>query len=77
MNDVVSPFLRGGLGNYIFQIAAAHMVSKRDNKDLKVDYSDIVIYASKHNKDFNYNKYFTNNYLNALWIGKVEKKKRT
>lgn len=43
----------------------------------KVDYSDIVIYASKHNKDFNYNKYFTNNYLNALWIGKVEKKKRT
>jgi transcription elongation factor Elf1 len=42
----------------------------------KVDYSDIVIYASKHNKNFNYNKYFTNNYLNALWIGKVEKKKR-
>lgn len=42
----------------------------------KVDFSDIVIYARKHNKKFDYNKYFTNNYLNALWIGKVEKKKK-
>jgi predicted RNA-binding Zn-ribbon protein involved in translation (DUF1610 family) len=42
----------------------------------KVDFSDIVIYARKNNKKFDYNKYFTNNYLNALWIGKTEKKKR-
>lgn len=42
----------------------------------KVDFTDIVIYAKKHNKKFDYNKYFTNNYLNALWVGKVEKKKK-
>jgi len=43
MNDVVIPFLRGDLGNYIFQIAAGYMVSKRDGKNLKVDYSDISV----------------------------------
>ena len=43
MNDIVSPFLRGGLGNYIFQIATAYMISKRDGKNFKVDYSDISV----------------------------------
>jgi hypothetical protein len=42
----------------------------------KVDFSDVVIYSKKLNKKFDYNKYFTNNYLNALWVGKIEKKKR-
>jgi hypothetical protein len=42
----------------------------------KVDFSDIVIYAKKHNKKLDYNKYFTNNYLNALWIGKIDKKRK-
>ena len=43
MNDVVSPFLRGGLGNYIFKIDAGYMASKKDGKNLKVDYSDISV----------------------------------
>jgi hypothetical protein len=45
-----------------------------DNK--KVDFSDIVIYAKKNNKVINFNKYFTNNFLNAIWIGKTDKKKK-
>jgi transcription elongation factor Elf1 len=42
----------------------------------KVDYSDIVIYAKKINKKIDFNQYFTNNFLNAIWIGKTNKKKR-
>ncbi len=42
----------------------------------KVDFSDIVVYAKKHNKNFDYNKYFTNNPLNSLCIGKTEKTKK-
>jgi len=41
--SLVSPWLRGGLGNYIFQITAAYSISIRDNKDLIVDISDISI----------------------------------
>ena len=42
----------------------------------KVDFSDIVIYAKKINKKIDFNQYFTNNYLNAIWIGKTNKKKK-
>jgi hypothetical protein len=45
-NSVVSPFLRGGLGNYIFQIAAAYSISKRDDKEMVADLSDISIIHS-------------------------------
>jgi hypothetical protein len=41
--SMVSPWLRGGLGNYIFQITAAYATSIRDNKDLVVDISDISV----------------------------------
>ena len=37
MGSYVSSHLQGGLGNYLFQIAAAFGVSKRDNKELKID----------------------------------------
>ena len=37
----VTSHLKGGLGNYMFQIAAAMVISKRDNKELKIDISDI------------------------------------
>jgi|688.fasta_scaffold196819_2 hypothetical protein len=44
MSDTsVSPLLRGGLGNYIFQIAAAYYISLRDNKKMIVDISDISV----------------------------------
>ncbi len=42
----------------------------------KVDFSDVVMYGKKHNKNFDYNKYFTNNPLNVLCIGKTNEKKR-
>jgi hypothetical protein len=41
----------------------------------KVDFSDIITFSKKHNLIIDYNKYFTNNYLNALCIGKTQKKK--
>lgn len=64
MNDVVSPFLRGGLGNYIFQIAAAYMVSKRDGKNLKVDYSDISVIHKP------IETYFNNIFRKIEFVGK-------
>ena len=42
----------------------------------KVDFSDVIMYAKKHNLKIDYNSYFTNNYLNALCIGKTQKKKK-
>ena len=42
-NPSISPLLRGGLGNYIFQIAAAYVTSIRDDKELLVDISDISV----------------------------------
>ena len=41
--SMVSPWLRGGLGNYLFQITAAYSISIRDNKELIVDTSNISI----------------------------------
>ena len=64
MNDIVSPFLRGGLGNYIFQIATAYMISKRDNKDLKVDYSDISVIHKQ------IETYFDNIFKKIEFVGK-------
>jgi hypothetical protein len=45
-SSLVTPFLRGGLGNYIFQIAAAYSISKRDDKEMVADLSDISIIHS-------------------------------
>jgi hypothetical protein len=39
--NLITPFLRGGLGNYLFQISAAYAISKRDNKKLAINISDI------------------------------------
>jgi hypothetical protein len=64
MNDVVSPFLRGGLGNYIFQIAAGYMISKRDSKDLKVDSSDISVIHRP------IETYFSNIFRKIEFVGK-------
>jgi hypothetical protein len=46
MKSYVSSHLQGGLGNYLFQISAAYAVSIRDNKELKIDVSDIAIVHS-------------------------------
>ena len=46
MNGYVSSHLQGGLGNYLFQISAAYAVAMRDNKELKIDISDIAIIHS-------------------------------
>ena len=46
MDSHVSSHLQGGLGNYLFQIAAAYGISKRDNKKLTIDISDISIVHS-------------------------------
>jgi hypothetical protein len=43
MSSYVSSHLQGGLGNYLFQISAAYGISKRDNKELKIDITDISI----------------------------------
>jgi hypothetical protein len=64
MSNIVSPFLRGGLGNYIFQIATAYMISKRDNKDLKVDYSDISVIHKQ------IETYFDNIFKKIEFVGK-------
>jgi hypothetical protein len=45
-DSYVSSHLQGGLGNYMFQISAALGISKRDNKKLKIDLSDIAIIHS-------------------------------
>jgi hypothetical protein len=42
----VTSHLQGGLGNYMFQIAAALGISNRDNKQLKIDISDIAVIHS-------------------------------
>ena len=64
MNDIVSPFLRGGLGNYIFQIATAYMISKRDGKNFKVDYSDISVIHKP------IETYFNNIFRKIKFVGK-------
>jgi len=43
---LVSPFLRGGLGNYLFQIAASYYISVRDDREMTVDISDISVIHS-------------------------------
>lgn len=63
----VSPLLRGGLGNYMFQISAAYATSLRDNKELVIDISDISIihspietYFTNIFRKLNFTKEFTN-----------------
>jgi hypothetical protein len=42
----VTPRLRGGLGNYLFQISAALHISIRDNKEFIINLSDISVIHS-------------------------------
>lgn len=42
----VTSTLQGGLGNYMFQIAAALGISIRDDKELRIDISDITVVHS-------------------------------
>lgn len=42
----VTPRLKGGLGNYLFQISAALSVSIRDNKEFIINLSDISVIHS-------------------------------
>ena len=53
MMSYVSSHLQGGLGNYLFQISAAYGISKRDNKELKIDTSDIAVVHSPLDLYFN------------------------
>ena len=41
VNFKVSPQLKGGLGNFLFQISAAYSISLRDNREFIVDVSDL------------------------------------
>jgi hypothetical protein len=43
MMDIVSTKLMGGLGNYMFQIAAAYAISLRDNKSLICETYDMQV----------------------------------
>jgi hypothetical protein len=45
-NVIITPFLRGGLGNYIFQIATSFATSVRDNKTMLVNTSDVSVIHS-------------------------------
>jgi hypothetical protein len=63
---LVSPFLQGGLGNYMFQIAAAYSVSVRDKKDMVVDISDIAIVHSP------IETYFTNIFRNIKFVNEFK-----
>jgi hypothetical protein len=42
-NYIITPYLHGGLGNYIFQIATSFATSIRDNKKMIVNVSDIDV----------------------------------
>ena len=42
MSNIVTSHIKGGLGNFLFQIATAYAISLRDNKILKIDISDIA-----------------------------------
>jgi len=43
MNQFITTKLMGGLGNYLFQIAAAYSISIRDHKEFICDISDEII----------------------------------
>jgi hypothetical protein len=43
---LVSPQLKGGLGNFLFQIAASYYASKKYNRQLEIDISDISVIHS-------------------------------
>ena len=65
MSGYVSSHLQGGLGNYLFQIAAAYGISKRDNKELQIDISDIAIIHSPL-------ELYTNNILRNVQFGNID-----
>ena len=66
MQSYVSSHLQGGLGNYLFQISAAYGVSIRDNKELKIDISDIAIVHSPL-------ELYSNNILRNITFGSIDK----
>jgi hypothetical protein len=63
--NYISSHLQGGLGNYLFQIASAYGISKRDNKELKIDISDIAIIHSPL-------ELYTNNILRNIQFGNID-----
>jgi len=63
-NNYVSCHLQGGLGNYLFQISAAYGISKRDNKELKIDIRDIVVIHSPL-------ELYSNNILRNVQFGDI------
>ena len=65
MKSYVSSHLQGGLGNYLFQISAAYAVSIRDNKELKIDVSDIAIVHSPI-------ELYSNNIFRNILFGNVD-----
>jgi len=65
MSSYVSSHLQGGLGNYLFQIAAAYGISKRDNKELRIDISDIAIIHSPL-------ELYTDNILRNIQFGNID-----
>lgn len=67
MNNIVSSHLQGGLGNYLFQIAAAYGISKRDYKELIIDISEKNLEPIKN---LNFHKKFSN-YLKKINYNKI------
>ena len=65
MSGYVSSHLQGGLGNYLFQITAAYGISKRDNKELLIDISDIAIIHSPL-------ELYTSNILRNIQFGNID-----
>jgi hypothetical protein len=65
MSSYVSSHLQGGLGNYLFQIASAYGISKRDNKELRIDVSDIAIIHSPL-------ELYTDNILRNIQFGNID-----
>lgn len=64
-NHIITPFLRGGLGNYLFQIAATYATSNRDNKTMLVNVSDISVIHSPLETYLN-NIFRKINFINGL-----------
>lgn len=65
MSNLVSSHLQGGLGNYLFQISAAYGISKRDDKELKIDTKDIAIVHSPI-------ELYNNNILRNIQFGDID-----
>jgi hypothetical protein len=66
MDNIVTSKLKGGLGNYLFQIAAAYAHSKKNEKLLTFDFSNV--YVVHQNID-----HYKSNIFSKLSFSKVDK----